>query len=74
MRNCYDAHQGCARPKHFLAGLVIVVIMLAHILVYALEMTQASFSSQPAKCSAPFLVSWLQITHHVFSFPVAISH
>jgi hypothetical protein len=64
MRNCYDAHQGYARPKHFLVGPIIIVIVLAPVLVYALEMTHASFPSQHAKCSAPFL----QITHHVFSF------
>jgi hypothetical protein len=59
MRNYYDAHQGCARLKHFLVRPKIVVIVPTHVLVYALEMTRASFPSQPAKCSAPFLVSCL---------------
>jgi hypothetical protein len=59
MHNCYDAHQGCARPKHFLVGPIIIVIVLAPVLVYALEMTRASFPSQLAKCFAPFLVSCL---------------
>jgi hypothetical protein len=68
MHNCYDAHQGYARPKHFLVQPIIVIIVLPPVLVYALEMTIASFPSQPAKCSAPFLVSSLQITHHVFFF------
>jgi hypothetical protein len=72
MHNCYDAHQGYARLKHFLVGPIIVVIVLAPVLtpvvVYAIEMTCTSFPSQPIKCSAPFLVSFLQITHHVFSF------
>jgi hypothetical protein len=49
MRNCYDAHQGCARPKHFLIGPIIIVVVLvpvvARVLVYALEMTRASFPS-----------------------------
>jgi hypothetical protein len=58
----------CARPKHFLARPIIVVIVLAPVLVYALEMTHASFPSQPTKCSAPFLVSSIQMTHHIFSF------
>jgi hypothetical protein len=53
MRSCYDAHQGYARPKYFLIGPIIVVIVLApilaHVLVYAIEMTHASFPSQPAK-------------------------
>jgi hypothetical protein len=43
MHNGYVAHQGCARPKHFLVGTIIVVIVLATILVYDLEMTHASF-------------------------------
>jgi hypothetical protein len=68
MRNCYDAHQGCARPKHFLVQPIIIVIVLAPVLVYALEMTHAYFPSQPEKCSASFIVSCLQITHYVFSF------
>jgi hypothetical protein len=59
MCNCYDAHQGCARPKHFLIGPIIVVIVLAHVLVYAIGMSLASFPSQPAKCSTPFLLSSL---------------
>jgi hypothetical protein len=64
MRNCYDAHQGYARPKHVIVWPIIVVIVLAPILVHAL----ASFAFQSAKCSAPFHVSDLQITHHVFFF------
>jgi hypothetical protein len=67
MRNCYDAHQGCARPKDFLVQPIIIVIVRAPVLVYALEMTHAYFPSQPEKCSASFIVSCLQITHYVFS-------
>jgi hypothetical protein len=59
MSNCYDAHLGYARPKHFLVGSIIIGIVLAHVLVYLLEMTHASFPSQPTKCSAPFLVYFL---------------
>jgi hypothetical protein len=57
MHNCYDAHQGCARPNHFHVWPIIIVIVLAPVLVYVLEMTLASFLSQPAKCSTPFLLS-----------------
>jgi hypothetical protein len=68
MRNCYDAHEGYVRPKYFLVRPIIIAIVLAHVLVYALEMTLASFPSQPTKCSTPFLVSGLRLTNHVFSF------
>jgi hypothetical protein len=63
MRNCYDAHQECPRSKHFFVRPIIVVIVLAPILalvlVYAFEMSLASFPSQPTKCSASFFVSSL---------------
>jgi hypothetical protein len=54
---CATAYQDCARPKHFLVRPIIIVIVLAPVLIYALKMTRASFFSQPAKCYAPFLVS-----------------
>jgi hypothetical protein len=68
MHNCYDAQQGYERPKHFLVQPIIVVIVLTHVLVDVIEMTRASFSSQPTKYSAHVLVSCLQIMHLVISF------